>query len=183
MVMTKRNPRIDFNSPWPARLRALAAKDTLLISKEELTYQQVVSLVSNMNYRHKGKLIYRVDGHPDTDSIVTCLFHGHGVFKDGRTREARKFQKKERLQPAAGPATSSPVLRAAAEYTPAVAIVELLYGDGSITTLRAVDREDYDRLMSEAANNMLVVQVKVFALTHTKRRDFSWKDETAPING
>jgi phosphoribosyl-ATP pyrophosphohydrolase len=182
--MPNHDPVKQFNSPWPAKLKALPAKGVLLIEKTELTYQQVMALVGNMNYRHKGKMLFRVDGSPDTDSIVTCLFHGRGVALDGRKREAKVTKKMLKLEKhPKQTATSSAVMRAVASHTQAIAIIEALYGDGSVETFRAADKEDYDRIMAETAQNMMIVQVQTFALTHTKKRDYSWKDETSPLKG
>jgi hypothetical protein len=188
--MANVKPRINYDSPWPTKLKALKQNDVLLIEKNELSYKQVQSLVSNMNYRWKGKLLFRVDGNADTDSLVTCMHRGHHIVKDRRIYGNKKYPAKiAKIKSHKVSATTSTVIAAQREavrqgtHTPAMAIIEALHGDGSVTVLRAADRAEYDKHMEETAHNMMIVEVKTYILTHTKKRDFSWKDETAATKG
>lgn len=174
-------PNINFNSPWPGRLKALKKDESLLISKSELSYLQARALVTNMNYRWKGELLFSAMGANDTDTIVTCLFKGRNVVDDRRKIIGHK--KRSAPKKAASKLVVTEPAAVAETVTPTntLAIIETLHSDGHTQLLRAASTEHYERIMAETAQNTAIVQIKIFALTHTRKRDFSWKDETSPL--
>jgi hypothetical protein len=184
VAMANPVPNINFNSPWPGRLKALKKDESILISKDELSNLQVRALVSNMNYRWKGELLFSAMGTPDTDTIVTCLFKGRNVVDDRRKVKSSKSVKKP-APPTPAPKTTPAVSDASSKAThyPAIALIEATLADGNVRTYRAIDKDDYDNIMAGTANDTTIVQIQTFVLTHTKKRDYSWKDETSPLKG
>lgn len=177
------NPIQQFESPWPMRLKALKKGEVLLIGKDELPYRKVKALVANMNYRNRGDFLFSYEGAADTDTIITCMFRS----RDAVTGDGRLAANKRKKRSDAGskrPKTVPTVADLPAEvYQPAIALIEATYINGNVKTYRAHDKADYDGIMESTAGDMTIVQVQTFVLTHTKKREYSWKDETAPTKG
>lgn len=180
--MTNRDPKKQFSSTWPDKLRKLKVNETLFISADELSIPQVRHLASNLNARLKGDAIYKSTHDTKSgDSIVVCVFR-----KKGATLTKHKPYGIKNAEARAAAAASNPLVTqhkrkreslevAMPKPMEAFAIIECTYVNGGAQSMRAADSNELDVILERCRHNEQVTEIITYKRATQLRKQVQWQ--------